>query len=117
MLLLTILAQTADPTATSTTTGRGSSSIAGLLPFLLIGVLFFVMMRKQGKQRREHMDMLSRVQVGDEIETVAGMFGRVKRTDDDVMWVELAPGLEVKMSRAAIRRRVTQPTATEGDGA
>lgn len=115
-MFATILAQTASPTGTATGTGTGGAGgLAGLLPFLLIGVLFFVMMRKQGKQRREHMEMLGRVQVGDEIETVAGMFGRVKRIDDEVLSVELAPGLDVRMSRAAIRRRVT-PTA-EGDGA
>jgi len=99
-MLLTILAQTPTPSPAQ------STGTASLLIFLLPVALIVFMMRKQGRQRREHIDLVSRIEVGDEVETVAGMFGVVKRADPDVLYVELSPGSEFKVARASIRRRV-----------
>jgi preprotein translocase subunit YajC len=113
--MLSLLAQTADPTGTATPSAGGG--IAAFLPFLLIILLFVFMMRKQGRQRRQHMDLVTSVEIGDEVETIAGMFGTVRRATDDMLWVELAPGAEVKMARAAVRRKVMQfepPSETGG---
>lgn len=102
-MVLTFLAQTATPTTT-----QPASGAASLLIFLLPVALIVFMMRKQGKQRREHMDLVSAIEVGDEVETVAGMFGRVKSAKDDTLVVEFSPGMDVKVSRASIRRRIIQ---------
>ena len=102
-MLLFLLAQSPTPSGSGTGASGGLSSLLIFLPF---AALLFFMMRKQGKQRREHMALVQSIGVGDEIETIAGMFGIVRKTADDAVWIELAPGVEVKMARGAVRRKI-----------
>lgn len=103
-MILALLAQVA-PTASATAkpTG-GAGSLVILLP--MFGLLYFFMIRPQKKARQNQMMLARSVDVGDEIETIAGMFGRVTKTDDAAIHVELAPGFTVRMSRSAVRRKV-----------
>lgn len=80
---------------------------------LLFGAMYFLMIRPQQKRRRQYLDLLGSLQVGDEIETVAGIFGTIRRLDDDFAWIEVADGLTLKMSRGAVRRKVTTDTGTD----
>lgn len=91
--------------ATSSTEPQsGAGSLLVFLP--LIAVFYFFMLRPRQRQMRAHAELMRSIEVGDEIETAAGLFGRITRTADDVVWVELAPGTTVKMTRAAVRRKV-----------
>ncbi len=102
MLIASLLAQSPTPSPEGTTGG----GLGGLIIFLPFIALFFFMMRRQGKQRREHMELVQSIQIGDEIETVAGMYGHVRRLSDEALWVEMAPNVEVKIARASVRRKV-----------
>jgi len=103
-MLLALLAQT--PTVTSTPRSGGAGSILIFLPF--IALMYFFMIRPQRKLRQQQAALLRSLEVGDEIETVAGMFGRISRMDDTTVWVELAPGMTIRMSRGAVRRKVVE---------
>ena len=46
--------------------------------------------------------MISNLSAGDEIVTAGGMYGRITRIDDDVLTVEIAPGITVRVARGAI---------------
>ena len=46
--------------------------------------------------------MISTLSVGDEIVTAGGMYGRITRIDDEVLTVEIAPAITVRVARAAI---------------
>ena len=73
---------------------------------LLFGAMYFLMIRPQQRRRRQYMALLGSLEVGDEVETIAGIFGTIRRLDDDHAWVEVAEGMTLKMSRGAIRRKV-----------
>lgn len=101
----------------TTSASEPQSGAGSLLVFLpLIAVFYFFMIRPRQKQMRAHNELMRVLEVGDEVETVAGMFGTITRTADDVIWVELAPGLTVKMARGAIRRKVVQTGQEEVPG-
>jgi preprotein translocase subunit YajC len=108
-MILSLLAQASSSSSPAPAGGAGSFLI--LIP--LFGLLYFMMIRPQKKARAAQMALTRSVEVGDEIETIAGMFGRITKADDATLWVELAPGFTVKMSRAAIRRKVI-PDVAEG---
>ena len=74
---------------------------------LLFGAMYFLMIRPQQKRRKQFMDLIKSLEVGNEVETIAGIFGTIRRLDDDHAWVEVAEGTVLKMTRAAIRRTVT----------
>lgn len=93
--------------------GGGGGSLLIFLPLILL--FWFFLIRPQRQRMKQHQAMISQVQVGDEIETVAGLYGVIKRMSDDMIWVEVAPGTEVKMTRAAVRRRLTEDQPSAGD--
>lgn len=99
--MLTLAIQAADPAK------NPNAGILGFLPILLIfGAMYFLMIRPQRNRQRQYMELLRSLEVGDEVETVAGIFATIRRLDDDNAWVEIAPGITVKMARAGIRRKV-----------
>jgi preprotein translocase subunit YajC len=82
--------------------------MAALLPILLLIVLmYFMLIRPQQKRMRAQQSMLSAVEEGDEILTTAGVYGFITAMDGDMLWVEIAEGVEVRVAKGAVARRVT----------
>jgi preprotein translocase subunit YajC len=89
--------------------------MAALLPILLLIVLmYFMLIRPQQKRMRAQQALLSAVQEGDEVLTTAGVYGFITAMEGDVVWVEIAEGVEVRVAKGAIARRV-DPTTTPTD--
>jgi preprotein translocase subunit YajC len=91
----------------------GGSFMPLLLIVLLFGVMYFMMIRPQQKRRREAQQMQSALGPGDEIVTIGGLHATVVSVDDDVVTVEIAPGVHVRFARPAIARVVKQQAAVE----
>jgi preprotein translocase subunit YajC len=91
--------------------GGGSGS---MLPMLVImGALFyFMIIRPQQKQKRDHQNMLSAVKTGDKIMTAGGIVGMVTNVKDDTVIVRIADNVKVELSRSHISRVI--PKQTEG---
>ena len=88
--------------------------MAGLLPLLLLPILmYFLLIRPQQKKMRAQQDLLSHVSENDEVMTTAGIYGYVNAIEGDTVWLEIAEGVEVRISKAAIARRVDTTTADE----
>jgi preprotein translocase subunit YajC len=99
----------------------GGSSLSLFLPFvLIIGVMYFLVMRPQQKRRREAMELQNKLGPGDEIVTIGGLHGTVVGIEDDVVTLEIAPAVQVRFARPAIARVVTradEPAEAEADEA
>ncbi len=77
---------------------------AGLLPLVIIFVLFyFMLIRPQMKRAKEHRQMVEALAVGDEVVTGGGIAGRVTKVGDSYIDVEIAKGIEVKVQRVTIQ--------------
>lgn len=93
-----------------------------LLPFvLIIFVFYFLLIRPQQRRTKQHQQLISDIQVGDEITTIGGMFGKVTRQDDASVWIQVDDGVEIRMAKQAINRKIVPedqepPSATEGGG-
>jgi preprotein translocase subunit YajC len=102
--------------SSSTAKPSVGSSLAGILPLLLIGVLawllFFRPRSQQAKRQRE--EMLS-VDVGDEVLTGAGIFGTIVGIEGDRVVLETAPGSQVTVLRSTIARRLTEPEPIDAE--
>ncbi len=95
-----------------------ANPIVAFLPLLLMGVVFyFLLIRPQSQRRRAQMQMQSDVEVGDEVVTTAGIYGTVTDIDDDfgIVTVEVAPGTEIRMARAAIAQRLVDDEFVDED--
>jgi len=83
--------------------GFSSSPIAALVPFVLIFVLFyFLILKPQQKQGRERQEMLKNLKRGDTVITSGGIYGRILNITGDIITLEIAKGVNVRLSRAGI---------------
>lgn len=55
---------------------------------VIIGVFYFILIRPQKKQEREHQALVAAVAVGDSILTTSGFYGVVIDMTDEVVIVE-----------------------------
>ena len=92
--------------APSAPAGVGSMFSGMLLPLVLFGAMFFLMiwpqMRQQKKAAKERADMLAALAKGDEIVTTGGLLGKVTKLGDYYASIEIASGTEVQVQRSAI---------------
>ncbi len=96
-------AQTAAP-AGEAAAAQGSL-LGGVVPLLLMLVVFyFLLIRPQQKKFKEHQSMLSAIRRGDKVITGGGIVGTVYKVEDgdDMLTVEIAPDVRVKVTRPSI---------------
>ena len=81
----------------------GASMMSTLLfPIILIGVMYFLMIRPQMKRAKEHRGMLEKLSRGDEVLTNGGIAGTVSDIGDSFVTVEIAPNVQVRLQKGAI---------------
>ncbi|MGE5828598.1 MAG: preprotein translocase subunit YajC [Micromonosporaceae bacterium] len=98
--------------------GSGGSSFGLIMIVLLIGAMYFLMIRPQSKRRREAMQMQATLASGDEVMTGGGIFATVTAVEDDAVLLEVAPGVTMRFARGAIARvmpRESEPTEPPAD--
>jgi len=81
----------------------GPSPIVSMMPIaLMFVVLYFLLIRPQQKQRREHESIIESLKRNDEIVTSGGIYGRIQSIADKVLVVEIAPNVRVRLDRAQV---------------
>ncbi len=80
---------------------------------LLIAVFYFLLIRPQKKRVEQHQKLIGSVDVGDEIVTIGGLYGRVTAIGDDDFELEPSPGTRLRFVKSAIARRVTEDLEPE----
>ena len=107
-MFLTILAQTSSTPASTGTPAPANGNPASLLILFAVlgGFFYFFMLRPQRARQRRAAELLQALKVGDEVQTAAGMFGTIVQLSDEFAWVELAPGMTIKMLRRAVIGKV-----------
>ncbi|MEO7387172.1 MAG: preprotein translocase subunit YajC [Gammaproteobacteria bacterium] len=80
-----------------------SQSLLGMLPLVIIFVVFyFLLIRPQQKRQKEHRDLIAKLSVGDEVVTAGGVLGRVTELGESFVHVEIADGVTIKVQRPTI---------------
>ena len=92
------------PTAYAQSAGGQPQGGFGMLvfPVILIAIMYFLMIRPQMKRQKEHMAMLGKLAVGDEVITNGGIAGTVRELGDHFVGVEIADGVRVRVQKSAI---------------
>lgn len=74
----------------------------------IVGFFYLFMIAPQRRKMKAHQRLLKSLQVGDEVVTNAGIFGAVAEVEESVIWIEVAPDVELKIQKSAITQVVTQ---------
>jgi preprotein translocase subunit YajC len=86
------------------------NDLVALLPLVAIVALFwFMVIRPQQRRQKEVAALQQSIQVGQRVMMSSGIFGTVTSIIDDRARIEVAPGTEIEIVRAAIAK-VDQPT-------
>ena len=73
-----------------------------LFPIILIGVMYFLMIRPQMKRAKEHKGMLDKLSKGDEVITSGGIAGTVTDIGENFITVEVADNVRLRVQKAAV---------------
>ncbi len=85
--------------------------LLGMLPLLLIFVLFyFMLIRPQSKRTKEHKSMVETLSKGDEVVTNGGLLGRITDVGESFLTVRVAEGVEVKVQKQSVSALVPKGT-------
>jgi preprotein translocase subunit YajC len=99
--------------------GGAGGGLEALLPLVLIFVVFyFLLIRPQQKKMKEHKETLGGIRRGDKIVTGGGIIGTVSKVDDDnVLTVEIAKDVKVKVRRELVSTVLSKTTPVKGAAA
>jgi preprotein translocase subunit YajC len=68
----------------------------------VILIFYFMILRPQKKREDEHKKLMASLKKGDKIVMASGIHGSVSEVDDDVLLVQIADNVRVRVNRAAV---------------
>ena len=85
------------------------SLASAILPIaVLFAIMYFFMIRPQQKAQKEEQKMRSNIQVGDEIVTIGGIYGKVMALKDDSLIIETGPDRDkMRVARWSVQQNLT----------
>jgi len=88
--------------------GGGGGAILQLGILLLIPfAMYFFMIRPQRRRTREAQELQRSIEVGDEIVTTSGVFGKITGEDGpNRFWLEIDDDVQIRIARAAVQGKV-----------
>jgi len=74
----------------------------------LFALLWLFVLRPQRRRSTEQLQMQDTLRVGDEVITAGGIRGYVRQLDEEVLKVEIAPEVVVRLDRRAVAALVQE---------
>lgn len=86
---------------------QDGSLVASLLPLIvLFGIFYFLVIRPQQKQQKEHKNMLANLEKGDKIITNGGLIAEIVKPEEDFLKIKLDDNIVVKLSREFVAKKI-----------
>jgi len=95
-------------------TESGAPGIIGMMPFVLIIVVFyFILIRPQQKQQKEHQKLMEALKNGDQVLMSNGIFGTIMDVKEKTLLVKIADNVKIKVQRSAVAQVVSGEKGAE----
>ncbi len=96
-----LLAQTGTPAD-----GPAPNPLMQFMPLILIGVIFyFLLIRPQQKQRKEHQALVESLKTGDKVVTNAGIHGLIANVKEKTVVLKIAENVKVEFDKSSVVSR------------
>jgi preprotein translocase subunit YajC len=83
--------------------GTNASPYLGLLPFVLVFVIFYLLIiMPQRKKQKKHLELVNNLKPGDRVITTAGIFGTVMGVQKDLIELKIASNTNIKITKSAV---------------
>jgi len=77
------------------------------LPFvIMLGVMYFLMIRPQQKKMKEHQGMIGALKNGDEVITSSGIIGTIQGMSEKVVTLEISKNVQIKILKSQVNQVV-----------
>lgn len=85
-----------------------ANPLINLAPIVAIFVIFyFLLIRPQQKQQKEHEQMLKDLKTGDKVLTTGGLYGTITGFKGDDLEVQFSQTVKLTVARSAVARVVS----------
>ncbi len=68
----------------------------------IFAIMYFFMIRPQNKKQKQIMNFRKNLEVGQSVVTAGGIYGKVKELEDNVVTLEIAPNVKIRIDRNSI---------------
>ena len=82
--------------------GGGSSLSFIIMMVAIFAIMYFIMIRPQNKKQKEIMNFRKNLEVGQSVVTAGGIYGKIKELEDNVVVLEIAAGVKIRIDRNSI---------------
>jgi preprotein translocase subunit YajC len=76
---------------------------------VLFALMWLLLIRPQRRRAAEQAEMQNHLRAGEEILTAGGIHGTVRKIEDEIVHVEIAPGTTVRLDRRAVAAVAQEP--------
>ena len=77
------------------------------LPLIfLFGIFYFLIIRPQQKQQKEHASMLDALTKGDKILTAGGLYAEIVKVEEDFIKIKLNDTSIVRLDKAFVNKKL-----------
>jgi preprotein translocase subunit YajC len=85
--------------------------MAPLILILLFVVAWVILIVPKQRELKRHNALVAGLSVGDDVMTGSGIYGTIVSIDGDLVELQVAPGVEIRIARRAIASLVIDPDA------
>ncbi len=89
----------------------GNSVISFVPMLVVIGILYFLIIRPQQKQAKEHRRMMENLKAGDKVLTQGGILGTVTSVRSGIVQIKIADNVRVDVTQSAISKVLHEPSS------
>ena len=82
---------------------QGSPMGGFVMLAIMFAIFYFLLIRPQQKKMKEHQVMLGNLQRGDNVVTSGGVYGRITAIADDVVTLQIADNVKIKVQKSAVQ--------------
>lgn len=81
----------------------GMAAFQQIIPLVfMFAIFYFLLIRPQQKKAKEHKALLDAIKKGDNVITAGGVHGKISSVDDNIVALEIATGVIIKINKAYI---------------
>lgn len=84
-----------------------------MLPVGLVVLFYFFLIRPQSKRQKEHKEMISGLQKGEEIVTSGGLLGKVTNVGENFVTVEISKDVSIHVQKNSVQAIMPKGTIKE----
>lgn len=88
-----------------------------ILPIGLVVLFYFFLIRPQSKRAKQHKEMVSALQKGEEVVTTGGMLGKITNVTENFVSVEVSRDVIIQVQKNSIQAVMPKGTIKEQQNA